>query len=218
MSLLLALDTATQYASIALYDDGMVLAELNWRAQRRHTVELADQIQKLCTLQAVLPTQIQAVAVAIGPGSYTGARIALSYAKGLVAVRPLPLIAIPTLDCLAYAAPATEAPVCALVAAGRQRFCWAQYARMPNTLQRQSDWGLHTLPQILERLTQPTYLIGELDSENRLLLQHHREQLTGIAPPALAVRRGAILAELATQRWQQGDSDDPVTLSPIYLG
>ncbi len=218
MSLLLALDTATQYAAIALSRPGQILAEFNWRSQRRHTAELAYLVDRLCTLQDVTPAEIQAIAVTIGPGSYTGVRIALSYAKGLIAVRPLPLMAIPTLDCLAYAAPLASGPVCAMVAAGRRRFCWAMYQKDGSDIQRQSDWGLNTLPEIVEQLTQPAYFIGELTADDAAFLQQQTQQVAGIIPPALAMRRGAVLAELGQQARQRGAMADPVTLSPIYLG
>lgn len=90
--MLLALDTATSYASIALYDGEKVLAELNWHSQRRFTVDLASQVDQLFRLVQITPDQLTGLAVSIGPGSYTGTRIALSFAKGLVATRPLPMV------------------------------------------------------------------------------------------------------------------------------
>ncbi|NOZ71190.1 MAG: tRNA (adenosine(37)-N6)-threonylcarbamoyltransferase complex dimerization subunit type 1 TsaB [Chloroflexi bacterium] len=216
MTLMLALDTATQYASIALYDGEQVIAELNWRSQRRHTVELAVQVDNLFHLQHLTPNDLEVVAVAIGPGSFTGSRIALSYAKGLVAVNALPLVAVPTLDCLAYVAPSESTPICALVAAGRRRFCWAVYSKAGSSLQRQTDWGLHPLPEILTTLSAPTYFIGELNPTERAdLLQ--APQVAGVAAAALSVRRAGVLAELGWARWQAKDIEDPVTLSPIYL-
>lgn len=216
MTLMLALDTATQYASVALYDGHEVIAELNWRSQRRHTVELAAQVDHLCRLQNITPQEIAALTVAIGPGSYTGLRIALSYAKGLVAVQPLPLLAVPTLDCLAYVAPTDSAPVCAVVAAGRRRFCWAVYAKITSSWHRQTDWGLSTLPEILSALPAPAYFIGELSPQDRAILPQN-PQVRGVASPAAAVRRAGVLAALGWARWQQGEIEDPVTLSPIYL-
>ncbi len=218
MSLLLALDTATKYAGIALYDDDGVLGELNWRSSRRQTVELAPAVAELCRMHDVAPAQIEAVGVAIGPGSYTGCRIALSFVKGLVAGRPLAVIGVPTLDCLAYAAPPTSTPVCAVVAAGRQRFCWALYQDGGPQAQRQSDWGLASLADILPSLTHPTWFIGELDRAAQAFLAAQADKVAGISTPALATRRAAILAEIAYKRWQAGATDDPATLAPIYLG
>ncbi len=230
--MLLALDTATHYASIALYDvplvtsdvpsvlaDGpSVLAELNWRSERRHTVELAPQVESLFALRNLTPQDLTALAVAIGPGSYTGTRIALSYAKGIVAATGLPLVGIPTLDALAYPHIQPDSALCALVAAGRGRYCWASYAPGSGLPERTSDWGLNRLPEILPELPSPMRFAGELSEADMEFLRSSGGESTAIIPAALTVRRAGVLAALAWHRLQAGDTDDPITLSPIYLG
>jgi len=216
--MLLALDTATQYASIALYDGDSVLAELNWRSERRHTVELAPQVDALFALRDIAPQDITALAVAIGPGSYTGTRIALSYAKGIVAATGLPLVGIPTLDAVAYPHIRPDSGLCALVAAGRKRYCWASYAPGSGLPQRTSDWGLNRLPEILSELPSSLRFAGELSQEDTEFLRSSRGESTVIIPSSLAVRRAGVLAELAWHRLQADDTDDATTLSPIYLG
>ena len=216
--MLLALDTATQYASIALYDGRAVIAELNWRSDRRHTVELAPQVDNLLRLAGVTPADLTALAVGIGPGSYTGTRIALSYAKGIVLARNLPLIGIPTLDALAYPHLPAPRPLCAVVAAGRGRYCWAVYAPGEQHPRRLTDFGLDKLPELMSQVQPPLSFVGELSPEDKERLLADWGTEVGIVPPALAVRRAGALAELAWARLQAGDVDDPVSLSPIYLG
>ena len=216
--MLLALDTATQYASIALYDGQTVVAELNWRSDRRHTVELAPQVDNLLRLAGVAPADLTALAASIGPGSYTGTRIALSYAKGIVLARDLPLIGIPTLDALAYPRLPAPEPLCAVVAAGRGRYCWAVYA--PDEIQprRLTEFGLDKLPALLPQLQPPMIFVGEVSSDDKAQLDAEWGENAVIVPPALAVRRAGALAELAWGRLQAGDVDDPIALNPIYLG
>ena len=218
--MLLALDTATQFASIALYDGVSVLAELNWRSERRHTVELAPQVDALFKLRNITPQDLTALAVAIGPGSYTGTRIALSFAKGIVAATGLPLVGIPTLDALAYPHLRPDSALCALVAAGRNRHCWASYAPVPSPTfpRRTSEWGLNRLPEILPQLSSPMRFVGELSQDDVHYLRSSRDESTDIITTSLAVRRAGVLAELAWPRLQAGDVDDSTTLSPIYLG
>ena len=216
--MLLALDTATQYASIALYDGQSVVAELNWRSDRRHTVELAPQVDNLLRLAGLAPADLTALAVSIGPGSYTGTRIALSYAKGVVLARNLPLIGISTLDALTYPQLPAPKPVCAVVAAGRGRYCWALYAPDEARPQRLTDFGLDKLPELMPQVQPPLLFVGELSPEDRERLAAEWGEDVTIVSPALAVRRAGALAELAWARLQAGDVDDPVALSPIYLG
>ncbi len=216
--MLLALDTATAFASVALYDGREVRAELNWRSERRHTVELAPQVDNLMQLAGVSPAHLHAVAVAIGPGSYTGTRIALSFAKGIVLALDIPLIGIPTLDVLAYPMLPASKPVCALVAAGRKRYCWAVYAANRPLPERVTPFGLHHFPEIMSQVQSPAMWVGELQPIDKEALIAEWQDGVHILPPALAVRRGAVLAELAWQRLLAGNVDDPVSLSPIYLG
>jgi tRNA threonylcarbamoyladenosine biosynthesis protein TsaB len=216
--MLLSLDTATQNASIALYDGESVVAELNWRSERRHTVELAPQVENLLRLANITPADLTALGVSIGPGSYTGTRIALSYAKGVVLARNLPLIGISTLDALAYPHLPASQPLCALVAAGRGRYCWTVYAPNAESPQRQTDFGLNKLPQLLPQIQPPMRFVGELSPEDKARLGAESGADALIPSPARSMRRAGVLAELAWDRLQGGDIDDPLSLSPIYLG
>jgi tRNA threonylcarbamoyladenosine biosynthesis protein TsaB len=218
--MLLALDTATDFATIALFDGRQVLAEMSWRSQRRHTSELAAQVDALLRLQGCGPADLSALAVALGPGSYTGTRVAVSLAKGIVAATGLPLIGVPTLDAVAFPHLGRQ-PLVALLAAGRGRYDWAVYAAESGAPRRLSDWGLARLPDLLPQLepfAPPLCFVGELRAEDEADLRQSWGEKALIVPQALALRRAGVLAALAWQRWQIGDIDDPITLSPIYLG
>ncbi|MCI0476781.1 MAG: tRNA (adenosine(37)-N6)-threonylcarbamoyltransferase complex dimerization subunit type 1 TsaB, partial [Anaerolineales bacterium] len=81
--MLLAIDTATRTASIALYDAAGVHAETTWRSRENHTVELMAQVVRLFELAHATKEDVQAIGVALGPGSFTGLRVGMSVAKGL---------------------------------------------------------------------------------------------------------------------------------------
>src|SRR5439155_1132993 len=99
---LLALDTSTEWASVALYDGRDVLAEETWHAQRRHADELFPTIERLLARTHITLASIDKVAVATGPGSFTGLRIAIATAQGLARGAGAALVGISTLDVLAY--------------------------------------------------------------------------------------------------------------------
>ncbi len=100
--MLLAIDTATSTASLALYDLAarQLLAELTWQARRRQTQDLLPALQDLLRLVDLTPAAITALAVTTGPGSFTGVRIAISAAKGMALGLPQPprVVGIPTLS------------------------------------------------------------------------------------------------------------------------
>jgi tRNA threonylcarbamoyladenosine biosynthesis protein TsaB len=217
MPLLLALDTATDWASIALYDGWRVVAEYSWHSARRHTVELAPHVNALLTQAEVCPSQLLAVAVTLGPGSFTGLRVALSLAKGLTLVTGAGLIGVPTLDVVAYPHQWQPHPVCAVVQAGRGRLCWALYRHTLNGWQTVTGYRLSTVDAIAAVVDGPTLFSGELMVQNAERLSHLLGEWFLLATPAMRSRRAGVLAEIAWARRQAGKMDDPTTLSPIYL-
>ena len=129
--MLLALDTATRSSGIALFDGQSLVAELNWHSVQGQTVELAPRLVQLLAWHQLEASAIQAVAVAIGPGSYTGLRVALTLAKGMALAQGLPLLGVPTLDATAYPFLDGGLAVGAVVQAGRGQLCWAIYSAHP---------------------------------------------------------------------------------------
>ncbi len=217
--MLLALDTSTKLAGIALYDgERGLLAEYNWHSANRHTVELMPQVAQMLAQAGAQPANLIAVAVALGPGSFTGLRVALAAAKGLALANKLTLLGVPTLDAVAYPHQAQPTPVIALVQAGRGRVCWASYAHGPAGWAAQAPFALSTVGELADQVFRPTLFAGELLAANRetliARLGRTRAQFLG---PALTMRRAGYLAELAWKRFANGEVDDPATLTPIYL-
>jgi tRNA threonylcarbamoyladenosine biosynthesis protein TsaB len=125
--MLLAIDTATRWISLALHDGQEVTAEATWQAGSYHTVELAPQVALLMRRAGVAAAQLAGIAVAIGPGSYTGLRIGLGFAKGLSLAQAVPLVGVPTLDGLMRAQPPRAERAVALLQAGRGHVSAARY-------------------------------------------------------------------------------------------
>jgi len=215
--MLLAIDTATRYASVALYGDDGVLAEHTWRSRNRHSVELAPAIAALLAQQNLTPEDLTGLAVTSGPGSFTGLRIGLSVAKGLALGLGISIVSIPTLDVLAYAAGDLERPVIAVLEAGRGRLCVATYlydrgrpaAQREPEIVRADAWA----PPAASRAV----VTGELSpTVVRRLLSLPGAELLTVLSPAASLRRAAYLAEMARDRIEQGIRDDLDSLSPSY--
>lgn len=101
MANILNIETSTDACSVALTGDCSVLANFEERSGRRHAELLSGFVKKALEAADEQERKIEAVAVSIGPGSYTGLRIGLSEAKGLAYALNVPLIGIPTLQILA---------------------------------------------------------------------------------------------------------------------
>lgn len=213
--MLIALDTATRYASIALRDAVGLRGECTWEATNRHTATLVPRLVSLMEESGVTMDDIQAVAVCHGPGSYTGVRIGLAVAKGLATARQLPLIAVSTLDILASAQPPDPRLLIAVFSAGRRRIGYAPYRWQQNCWQAQAPVTLTDWPTLLSQLAEDCLVVGELDAEALQALRTLGDHVE-LPPASRHLRRAGYLADVAWQRWQNGAIDDAFTLSPLY--
>lgn len=228
--MLLALDTATRTTGLALFDGQALVAELNWQSGDGQTTELLPRLVQLMAWHELQPTDLTCLAISLGPGSFTGLRVALSVAKGMALAHQLPLVGVPTLDATAFPHVGRAEPVCAMVAAGRGRVYWATYRPGPSAaaadaapvaLGAWQGWHtpatLSTVEEMAAAAQETTLFAGELAPEARHQLAASLGDLAILAPPTVAARRAGHLAELGWQRWRQGQAADPASLSPIYL-
>ena len=125
--LLLALDTSTRQASVALCTEQSVLGEYTWQVGNNHSVELLERIQRLFAECGTTMQSLDAVAVATGPGSFNGLRVALTTAKSLAFALQKPLVGVSTLDIVAAQHLDWHGPICALLEAGRSELYVACY-------------------------------------------------------------------------------------------
>ncbi|MBI4675490.1 MAG: tRNA (adenosine(37)-N6)-threonylcarbamoyltransferase complex dimerization subunit type 1 TsaB [Chloroflexi bacterium] len=219
--MLLAIDTATNTPSIALFDERGVLGESTWRTHENHTRSLMPEVTRLIELVGANISRIDALGVATGPGSFTGLRIGLSAAKGLAYSLPAALLGVPTLEITASAAHEQMLPVCAVMMVGRGRFAAALYQCTKGAPLRTSDYVFGAAEGIVEQVTKfapARFLaIGEMDASLRVLLHAALHERVVFASDALTVRRAGFLAELAWRRWRAGERDDLQTLTPYYI-
>jgi len=214
--MLLAIDTSTQAIGIALYDDPVVVGEMQWTSSNHHTVELTTAVDQLLKRCNVKPQDLSLLVVALGPGTFTGLRIGLAFAKGLAFSLHIPIIGVPTFEYMAAAQPISTVPLAVILPAGRKRLAVGWFSV------KESRWTSETKPEVLtpeelsERIEGPTILCGELAAAERQTVGRKWKNAK-LTSPAQSVRHPSMLAELGWQRWQAGQRDDPTTLSPIYL-
>ena len=215
--MILAIDTATDWVGLALHDGGAILAEFGWRSRRTQTVELAPAIVQLWARTGVSPEDLNAVAVAIGPGSYTGLRVGLAAAKGIALGQNLPLIGVPTLDIVAAAVARLETDLVVVAQAGRTRLWAGQYRwNDKRGWEAVGDPVLTAWDDLLGRLQVPVAFAGEVSTATTKLIRRGNRSAVVVAP-AGSVRRAAVLAEIGWQRWKSKQITDADVLAPLYL-
>ncbi|MFT5193570.1 MAG: tRNA threonylcarbamoyladenosine biosynthesis protein TsaB [Cellvibrionaceae bacterium] len=214
----LAIDTASRWTAIALYDESedKILAEKGWMATLRQTVELAPSIYQMLADEKMAPADLTALVVAIGPGSYTGLRIGLSLARGLALVHELPIAAIPTHDIVAAKVAFCEQQLLVAVEAGRKRVLISPYVWQDGGWQQQGAIDSLTWPELLDTVTVPTIIAGEIPDDARELIQKYSELVT-VAPDRQLLRSAGTLAQLGHQQIVSGLLPVQETLAPVYL-
>ena len=213
--MLLAIDTSNDYAGVALWNEQGLRGEATWFAGRQHTEQVLPQIDLLLRHAEATPRSLAAIAVATGPGSWSGLRVGMSLAKALVIGRGLPLIGVPTLDALAYGRRGAGLPVLPLIRLGRDRFGAALYDEGSGGWERSTEFETLTAGDIA-RLAAGRLLVGDLPGD----LGPAQAEAIGarLAHATEHQRRASYGAELAWMRHIRGDHDDLVALEPIYLG
>jgi tRNA threonylcarbamoyladenosine biosynthesis protein TsaB len=210
--MLLALDTSTATASVALHDGRVVVSETTWLAGREHSTRLLVEVEAALARVGIATTALTGLVVANGPGSFTGVRVALSVAKGIAAGLSLPLWGVSTLDVLAAAAAScTSLPIRAILEAGRGRYATALFegATMVEPARGVS------LDELIRACSERTLVIGELTPVARARLAS--ETAAVLAPPAASLRRAGYLAELGWALSRSGVKGDPAAVDAFYL-
>lgn len=215
--MILAIDTATQYASLALYHQDGLLVEETWFSGRNHTVELMPRLARALELANLKVADLTALAVSLGPGSFTGVRIGLSAAKGLALPHKLPVIGVSTLDIVAYPLRTSHLPVWAVVQAGRGRIISACYAEIEGEWRQVVAPFLTTIETLAQQIDKPALCSGEIDEQAAQVLQRGSDQKAAFVSPAARLRRAGYLAEIAASHLEANYQDDPDALVPIYI-
>lgn len=208
---ILALDTTTVVATAAIVRDGKVLAEVALGVQRNHAERILPAIDLVMREAGVKPSQLESVAVCIGPGSFTGQRIGLSLAKGLAEGLGIPLVPVSTLKLLAEQLSMFEGIIVPLLDAQRSEYYGAVFRGRSGVVERLSEdqaIGQDELQSLVSSYNgEPLMLTGEAAEEAGL-----RYGLR-VAPSPWRVPRASVLGLLA----EGIQGADPKTVVPNYI-
>jgi len=218
--MLLAIDTATRLLSIALHDGERILAESTWHSKNHHTVELAPAVQTLFEQADVTPADLTALAVTSGPGSYTGLRIGMSFAKGLALAQSIPLVGIPTLDVIAAGQPQSTDWLCVIIQAGRKRITPGYFQQRDDRWVQHGELTTTTWDDFLASIKAPLQIAGEIDETGYQKLAEFASisDYVILSGSAFDLRRAGFLAQLAYEKIRSGEVETTTaSLSPTYL-
>ena len=158
---IIGIDTATAFGSVGLVEDGHVVAERSWEAASGHGRTLAPIVRAVCATAGWAPASVEAVAISIGPGSFTGLRIGLGFAKGLAYAGTMAMVPVPTLDALAPVADADPGELVCPILDARKGELYAALYTVPERGRLERLWGPVLAP--------PEELVGRIGARCRFL-------------------------------------------------
>ena len=215
---ILSFETSAKAASVALLQDGILLGEYFQNSGQTHSrtvMQMAEDLLKNCDLTA---SDVDAVACASGPGSFTGVRIGLASAKGFAWGREIPLIGVSTLEAMARNVAMAEGIYCAAMDARRNQVYTALFEFKNDVFSRlveDSAISIAELSEQLKDLKQTVYLVGD----GAALCYRMLEDVSGLVllPEHLRMQRAAGSALVAWEQLQTGALTPAKDITPNYL-
>jgi len=216
----LAVETATGWQSVALLDGSEVVAGFDEDAAGSHARRLVPAIDRLFRASGWTLASLEALAVSIGPGSFTGLRVGLATMLGYRSVTGLPLAAVPTLEGMAWNLRATDQPLCPVLKSRAGEVYWARYRWAgAGVMECAAPEQAGTLEALARTLAGPTVLFGEGWEANRedlyrLLGPRARDVRE---PPVEKMRASAVSIGLAGQELLARGLPAGKGLAPRYV-
>lgn len=216
---ILGIDTATLVCSAAVVSEERMLAEYSLQVKKTHSERLLPLLASLLQDAGLQPADLHGIAVATGPGSFTGIRIGMVTAKALSQALSLPLAGVPTLAALAAQHPHFPGIICPILDARRDQVYAALYQAGPHPVCLREERAL-ALGDLLAELSTRQGQILFVGDAAPLHQETVRGALGGRAcfmPPELSVCRAAAVARLGLKQLTEGRGVDYRSLQPLYV-
>ena len=216
---ILAMDTATMVSSVAVATEERVLAELTAETRFTHSETLVPNIEEVLRLADVQREELSAVAVSLGPGSFTGLRIGLAAAKAIAYALNIPLVGVPAPEVLAAAFPSPGAVVAPLIDAQKGNAYFALYRFTENGFVCEREVTVASPQEIADAIAEaksPVMLAGDF-ARKWVAKGAELPKNAMLAPVTHCMPRAALVAARAIVRLQNGEGKSPMELEPIYV-
>lgn len=218
-ALILAIETATGCGSVALtlggVKQGYLLAEMTNQPRITHARRLLGSVEWIMQNSGAKWQEIDAVAVSLGPGSFTGLRIGLAAAKGIAMAAGLPLVGVPTLDALALQVAPTTKPLCCVLDA-RKKELYAGWYRYTNGSVQVIQSAYAVAPDaLLDGLQEPVIMSGPGIASYAELFASH--PLVELVSTVQNTPRAASIGFLGAALFERGELPEPAEIVPLYV-
>ena len=217
---ILGLDSSGIVASVAIVEDDVLIAEYTVNYKKTHSQTLLPMLDEIAKMTELDLNSIDAIAVAAGPGSFTGLRIGSATAKGLGLALKKPLIAIPTVEGLAYNLYDISGLICPIMDARRKQVYTGIYRFTDHQLKVVEDQMAVPMETVIEKLNQYGETVTFLGDGVPVFHELIAEKMTvpySFAPAHVNKQRAAAVAALGEIYYRQGKTETAMEHIPDYL-
>lgn len=215
---ILAIETATVAGSIAIVDDSAgLIGEVRMDVKVVHAERLMPSIEWLLKASGIQINDIDAYAVSIGPGSFTGLRIGLSTAKGFSYATGKPVVPVPTLDAFARTLPFCSYIICPMLDARKNQVYAAFYKWNNGVCNKIMSETAISPAELLNKLSEPAVFMGDGVKIYGKLISDTLQDKAVFAPASRMSPSASTVGEIALENLKQGIVTDPVSLVPLYI-
>lgn len=217
---ILALDSSGIVASVAVIEDDTLLAEYTVNYKKTHSQTLLPMLDEIVKMTELELESIDAIAVAAGPGSFTGLRIGSATAKGLGLALKKPLVAVPTVDALAYNLYDAQGLICPIMDARRKQVYTGIYRYEDHklaTVKDQMAVGIEELLSMLNEMQEPVTFLGDGVPVFKDIIAEKLNVPYSFAPAHLSRQRAGAVGALGVLYVKEGRTETAAEHKPDYL-
>ena len=217
---ILALDSSGLVASVAVVEDNQLLAEYTVNYKKTHSQTLLPMLDEIAKMIELDLETIDAIAVAAGPGSFTGLRIGSATAKGLGLALKKPLVAVPTVDALAYNLYDAQGLICPIMDARRKQVYTGIYRYEDHRLMTVKDQmavGIEELLSMLNEMGEAVTFLGDGVPVFKDIIADKLTVPFSFAPAHLSRQRAGAVGALGVLYYKEGRTETAAEHKPDYL-
>ena len=217
---ILGIDSSGLVASAAVLVDDTVVSEFTVNNKKTHSQTLLPMIDQAVKMSGILKRDLDAVAVAAGPGSFTGLRIGSSAAKGIAYVLGKPIVSVPTLEGLAYRLAVTDGLICPLMDARRNQVYTGVYQMKEGKLTVRIPQKAADIMEIITEvnaLGEKVTFLGDGVPVQEDTIRREVQVPYVFAPSHMNRQSAAAVAALGAVYFSEGKVEDAMTHRPVYL-
>lgn len=213
---ILAYDTSSDLLTIALFENERKIAEWEAHSFARHSSTLVPSIDKLLKERRISLSDIEVLAVGLGPGSFTGLRVGVASAKVFAYIQKMKIVGVPSLEAMAWEAPSFDGEICVILDAKKEKLYAGIYEIKNNALKVVQKPKIAGIEMLLKNIKRPRLFLGNG-------VGVHRQKLLSVKFCQIAENaeqiypRASNIVKQALPLIQKKKFSDPFRMEPLYL-